>query len=290
MTAELQHPDLHWFFPRERLKGDAADDAQEIREDMADAVHERVEANGLYQGSTGSEGIFVGTIRALVQIATMSPAMASRKVIIVGDAEQMVVQEGSDQAANAFLKLLEEPPANTTIILTSSEAGALLPTIRSRVVAFRAASLSDAEVRTFIENPTVRDRLDLGADPIDEVLDFAAGSPGRLIDREAWKTALAQADRIIEAAAAPDRGPRMRVALSQGAAGARGKFSDTLDALTVRLHKRARIAAQRGDDVAALGASKAIHVVEDAKEHAYHNVNPQLITADILRQISPYVR
>jgi DNA polymerase-3 subunit delta' len=47
----------------------------------------------------------------------------------------MVPQEGADAAANAFLKLLEEPPADTTLILTSSEPGALLPTIRSRVVA-----------------------------------------------------------------------------------------------------------------------------------------------------------
>ena len=38
----------------------------------------------------------------------------------------------------------------------------------------------------------------------------------------------------------------MRVALSQGASGARGKFSDTLDALTVLLHERARSAAARG--------------------------------------------
>ena len=43
----------------------------------------------------------------------MSPAMAARKVFVVGDAERMVAQEGADQAANAFLKLLEEPPAGT---------------------------------------------------------------------------------------------------------------------------------------------------------------------------------
>jgi DNA polymerase III subunit delta' len=289
MTGEMHHPDLHWFFPRERLKNNA-DDVEAIREDMAGAIRERVENGGLYESSAGNEGIFVSTIRALVRTASMSPAMARRKVLIVGDAEQMIVQEGSDQAANAFLKLLEEPPADTTIILTSSEAGALLPTIRSRVVAVRAAPLADDEVRAFVEDPNVLDRLDLGADPVDEIVRLAAGAPGRLVGREAWKAALAQADRIIEAATGPDRGPRMRVALSQGAAGARGKFSDTLDALTVRLHERARTAAKRGDDAAALGASKAIHVVEDAKENAYHNVNPQLIAADILRQIAAYVR
>ena len=72
---------------------------------------------------------------------------ASRKVFIIGDAEQMVSQEGSDEAANALLKLLEEPPANTTIVLTSSEPGALLPTIRSRVVNVRVAPLHRARRR-----------------------------------------------------------------------------------------------------------------------------------------------
>ena len=38
-------------------------------------------------------------------------------------------------AAKRFSQLLEEPPADTTIVLTSSEAGALLPTIRARVIA-----------------------------------------------------------------------------------------------------------------------------------------------------------
>jgi DNA polymerase-3 subunit delta' len=117
MSASAQHPDLHWFFPRPRLK-DTDPDLATIRQDMAEAVVERLENGGVYEPPGGDEGIFVATVRALVQSATISPAMARRKVFIVGDAERMVAQEGSDQAANAFLKLLEEPPADTTIILT----------------------------------------------------------------------------------------------------------------------------------------------------------------------------
>ena len=47
--------------------------------------------------------------------------------MVIGDAERMVVQEGTDVAANAFLKLLEEPLPDTTLLLTSSDPGALLP-------------------------------------------------------------------------------------------------------------------------------------------------------------------
>ena len=46
MTAEVWHPDLHWFFPRERLKKNP-DDIEEIRDDMATAVRERVENDGI---------------------------------------------------------------------------------------------------------------------------------------------------------------------------------------------------------------------------------------------------
>jgi DNA polymerase-3 subunit delta' len=287
MSNELRHPDLHWFFPRERLKKNP-DDIEEIRDDMAEAIRDRLDTNeGVYEGSTGDEGLFIGTIRALVQTASMSPALAKRKVLIVGDAEQMIVQEGSDQAANAFLKLLEEPPADTTIVLTSSEPGALLPTIRSRVVTVRVAPVTEAEVGAFLSDPTVEEHLDLGNNArTDEITRLAGGAPGRLVSRESWNLALASAEKILEAATTPDRGPKMRIALSQGAAGARGKFSETLDALTVLLHDRAKSASKRGDEGLALNAAKAIQAVEDAKEHAYHNVNPQLLTAGLLRQIA----
>src|SRR6185503_7927917 len=164
----------------------------------------------------GDESIFITTTQALVQTATMAPAMGRRKVLVVGDAERMVAQEGSDQAANAFLKLLEEPPADTTVILTSSEPGALLPTIRSRVVAVRVGPLGDEEVLAFLADPTVTDHLDLSEYSPDDLVRLAHGAPGRLIDREAWETALAQAQRLLDAAASPDRGTRMRVALTQG--------------------------------------------------------------------------
>ncbi len=124
LTESLLHPDLHWLFPRPRLKGSSDPDLADIREDMAEGIAERLANGGLYESPGGDEGIFVAAIRGIVQTAALKPAMARRKVFIIGDAERMVSQEGSDQAANAFLKLLEEPPADTTVILTSSEPGA----------------------------------------------------------------------------------------------------------------------------------------------------------------------
>ena len=120
LSAELRHPDLHWFFPRPRPK-DTDPEIEDVLVDCAEAIAERVEGSGLYPSPSGSDGIYIATVRAIVQVAAKSPAMARRKVFVIGDAERMVPQEGSEFAANAILKLLEEPPTDTHIILTSSE-------------------------------------------------------------------------------------------------------------------------------------------------------------------------
>ena len=290
LAVKLHHPDLHWYFPRPRLKGSDPDLA-DVRHDIAEGIAERLENGGLYEPPGGDEALYVATVRAIVQSAVMSPAMGRKKVFVIGDAERMVAQEGSDQAANAFLKLLEEPPADTTLILTSSEPGALLPTIRSRSVSVRVAALADADVRAFLADETVANRLDLSSEQAtSELVRFAGGAPGKLVAREAWETAIRQARRLLDAAQSLDRGTRMRAALSQGASGARGKYADTLDALIVLLHDRSAAAAVKGNEREAAGAARAIDAIEDAKEQADRNVNPQLVTAGLLRQIAPLMR
>jgi DNA polymerase-3 subunit delta' len=290
-AAELCHPDLRWVYPRPRLK-DADASAKEVEQDYAEATAERVKAGGLYAAPSGSEAIFVATVRAVVQQAAMSPAMGRRKVFVVGDAERMVPQEGAEAAANAFLKLLEEPPADTTLILTSSEPGALLATIRSRVVAVRVPPLPERDVLAFLADSGVAAALDAdrglpkGAA---ERARLAAGAPGSLIGRGEQVAADEAARRLLEAATAP-RAARFRIAFAQGGARARGAYSDVLDALTALLHERARDAARRRDDRAALGAARAVDGVERAKALAAGNVNPSLVTASLLRALSASLR
>ena len=76
-----------------------------------------------------SSTIKVDQIRQLSQKINLSTTRSQHKVIIIEDAEQM-----NKSAANALLKTLEEPPAKVIIILTTSEIGRLLPTIKSRCV------------------------------------------------------------------------------------------------------------------------------------------------------------
>lgn len=284
--GELTHPDLHWVFPRPRLK-DSDPDLEQVRDDYGEAIAERAADNGLYPAPSGSEGIYVATVRSLVQRASMSPAMGSRKVMIVGDAERMVPQEGADMAANAFLKLLEEPPADTTIILTSSEPGALLATIRSRVIAVRVGPVADDQVRAFVEDPLVRKRLDsLRKASSAERVRAATGAPGRLLTGEADAKATVNARRIIDAATGARSSLHHSTAMQQGAASARGAFSDTLEALVALLGERTREALHRNDDRAAAAASKAVDAVLRAQTNATGNVSPQLITSRLIRDLS----
>ncbi|HSJ65248.1 MAG TPA: hypothetical protein VK922_15255 [Gemmatimonadaceae bacterium] len=271
----LAHPDLRWFFPRERLTTDAS--PQEVQEHLAEAIAERVQAHGLYERPSGREAIHVATVRALVQLAVMTPTLARRKVFIVGDAERMVAQEGSDQAANAFLKLLEEPPADTTIILTTSEPGALLPTIRSRVIALRATPLSDAEMRAFLDHPLVREAVRPTADAVR----LAAGAPGALIGAESRAAAVEAARQLLEAAP-KGRAAWSRAALAVPAAQARGFFTDVLDSLLLLLADRQRAALAQQQATQAVSISEAIDAVERAKERASNNANPQLVAADLI--------
>jgi DNA polymerase-3 subunit delta' len=290
-TRELAHPDLLWVFPRPRLK-DSDPSLEDVRDDYAEAIAERVGAHGLYPPPSGTDGIYVATVRAVVRAAALSPALASRKVFVVGDAERMVSQVGSEEAANAFLKLLEEPPADTTVILTSSEPGALLPTIRSRVIAVRVTPLPDSVVREFLAAPFVKSYLKAESSKAstEELIHAAGGAPGRVLAATLLRDATLQAQRLLDAATSPDRAAQYRVAFGQGAARARGSFTDSLNALEVLLHDRVRTAAGSGNDSLATGAAKALELVERTKEQAAGNVNPQLLAAGLLREMSELMK
>tara|TARA_R100000027_G_scaffold65118_2_gene59289 strand:- start:2353 stop:3075 length:723 start_codon:yes stop_codon:yes gene_type:complete len=76
--------------------------------------------------------IGVDAMRRLVRTVSHSANQGGRKVGIILDADRMNLQ-----AANAFLKTLEEPPSDTTLFLLSTRPNDLLDTIRSRCMSFK---------------------------------------------------------------------------------------------------------------------------------------------------------
>lgn len=288
------HPDLHWFFPRPRLKdGDAS--AAEVEADLSEAINERVGDDGLWppvHGAGAPVGIYMATVLALLKMASLRPAMAKRSVFVVGDAEKMVSQEGADQAANAFLKLLEEPPEGTTLILTTSEPGALLPTIRSRVVSVRVPRLSQNEIEEFLDDPAVVRRF--ANERRGELIVRAHGAPGALLASDSDSDAFKSAGAILEAALAGDspeaRSMRIAVAARQGVSGARGSFAAMLDALSVLLGEHTRQLLTSDNEVQAQKTASTLMAVEEAKLRANGNVSPQLITASLLADLHQILR
>jgi DNA polymerase-3 subunit delta' len=69
----------------------------------------------------------IDQVRKLLGLLAMKPHSAKQRVVIIADSHSM-----NPEAANALLKVLEEPPANTTLILTAIQKSDLLPTILSR--------------------------------------------------------------------------------------------------------------------------------------------------------------
>jgi DNA polymerase-3 subunit delta' len=286
-ALDLTHPDLTWVFPRPRPK-DSDSDPDDVAADLAEAGAERASRHGLYAPPPGNEGIYVATVRFLVRQAAKTPALAARKVFVVGDADRMAQQEGAEVAANAFLKLLEEPPADTNIILTTSAVGALLPTIRSRVVAMRVPRLDESTMRALLSDPAVEEALRRPGFPstVAERLLLAQGAPGALLATGVRQSAIEAAMRMLDAAGSANRAEVLKLAFVQGQSGARGGFSDTLDALTLALYERMRTRTEARDNLGAAAASRAMDFVEEAKRLADANVSPQLITARLLTDLT----
>ena len=89
----------------------------------------------------GKQFVTVDQIRAMNADACVLPNEAARKVYILDEADKMKTPE----AQNAALKTLEEPPAGVIFLLCAENAGALLPTVRSRCVELNTNSEKSAE-------------------------------------------------------------------------------------------------------------------------------------------------
>jgi DNA polymerase-3 subunit delta' len=88
----------------------------------------------------GARAIRIAAIRELERQAALRPVLGHRKVFILDDADRM-----TGEAPQAFLKTLEEPPAQTVLILVLSRAQALPATVLSRCQRVRFASRAEGQ-------------------------------------------------------------------------------------------------------------------------------------------------
>jgi DNA polymerase-3 subunit delta' len=282
----LAHPDVHWLVPIPRPKAaDVDKQVDEAAEALADLMAERRETP-LYGPPDGMASHALASVRLLQREAALTPVEGRRRVFILGDAERLVPQESAQEAANALLKLLEEPPADAVFVLTAVDARRLLPTIRSRSVPLRLSRLSDADVRAFLLRHV--SPAPAGA-ALDAKVQAAAGSIGAAVTAGDDGGKAREAVAALLDAVKGGSAQRLERALKQSPWSARGDFSAMLDALADTLGDAARVASggtsRRPLPVALRGPRElapllaAIDRVAEVREAAAGNVNPQLLLA-----------
>jgi len=303
-ALRLEHPDLQWFFPLPRPKGASGPEklATALEEARIEELAERAR-KGIWVATPGEPaGLYLAQIRTLARMAVTRPALGRRKIFLIGQAEHLVSQDASQEAANALLKLLEEPPPDVTLILTAADPDELLPTIRSRLLPVALRPLADTEVAAFLTEVVGTPAQDAA-----RIATLAQGAIGRALGflpqdgAEGPLEAVRQRARaLLEAAVAPGPVPRYAAAHATAPAGARGGFTEVLEALAGWLRDLASYAAgadghlinpdakdflaglaRRVRDPAAT-APAAIRLVDRAGALASGNVNPQLILAWLL--------
>jgi DNA polymerase-3 subunit delta' len=89
--------------------------------------------------------IGIDSIRDLIHTIHKKPFLATLKSVIIDQADLM-----TEEASNALLKILEEPPGNANLFLVTSKPASLLPTIRSRSQIFRFSAISSPELESLL--------------------------------------------------------------------------------------------------------------------------------------------
>jgi DNA polymerase-3 subunit delta' len=123
-------------------------------------------------GTALARNISVDQVRALGDLFDMTPALSPWRAVVID-----TVDELEKSAANALLKMLEEPPANCLFLLVSHVPGRLLPTVRSRCRRLEFQPLDDDAMTSVLE----RELPDLTAKDRARLLLLARGSVGRAL-------------------------------------------------------------------------------------------------------------
>ena len=110
-------------------------------------------------------------IRDIRDKVNFAPVEGRRKVYIIDEAHML-----TDQASNAFLKTLEEPPSHVIFILCTTEANRILPTIVSRCQRFDFRRLPSDRIYQRLSEITEGEGASVAPDALRLVARYAAGS------------------------------------------------------------------------------------------------------------------
>ncbi|MCI8554743.1 MAG: ATP-binding protein [Clostridiales bacterium] len=161
----------------------------------AAGVHPDIRREG---GDGAARSFHIDVVRSVRDDAYILPNEAPRRVMILTGVQGM-----TDQAQNALLKILEEPPAQVVFVLTCDNRSALLPTVLSRTLCVTLGPVTGEEAL-----PVLRERLPGRSDTeLLSSLQLFGGLIGpavRGLDDGSFQKILELTPRIAAAVAAPD--------------------------------------------------------------------------------------
>ncbi|MGI8706161.1 MAG: DNA polymerase III subunit delta' [Sphingomicrobium sp.] len=179
-----------------------------------------------------ARNITVDQVREVGEFLGLTPALSPWRVVVID-----TVDELEKAAANALLKMLEEPPPNTIFFLVSHAPGRLLPTIRSRCRRLQLQPLSDAAMTSVLETrlPEMSEAERLAPIPM------AAGSVGRALAFSSLDLGpLERSAAAILREGDPDNSKRSALASQLGRKTAADRYAAFLDVLPSLVAHEAR--------------------------------------------------
>lgn len=146
-------------------------DSPVLRQTASGASHNLLHLTRPVDARTGrvKSAITVDEVRRAGHFLSQTSGTGNWRIVVIDPADDM-----NRSAANAILKILEEPPAKTLFLVLSHAPGKLLPTIRSRCMPLRLSPLDPVAMQSGLEMLGLTD----GQDPavVDAVVSQAAGS------------------------------------------------------------------------------------------------------------------
>ena len=148
MFDNLQHPNVQFIFSLPAGKStDSKSDSpySKLDDSQLDEIKEQItlKSKDYYHkiAVSGGTQIKISSIREVKRNLSMSASVEGRRCIIIIRADEM-----TSESSNAFLKTLEEPQENVTILMVTSRHDSILPTILSRCQQLHCPPLADEEI------------------------------------------------------------------------------------------------------------------------------------------------
>jgi DNA polymerase-3 subunit delta' len=186
------------------------------------------------KGEGLARNISVDQVRSLGDLFDLSPAMSPWRMAVID-----TVDELEPSGANALLKMLEEPPANSLFLLVSHAPGRLLPTIRSRCRRLDFQPLDDDAMTSILDAQAP----ELNAAERQRIVTMSFGSAGRALAFAGLELAkLEDAAIAILRQGDPTNARRSDLALELGKKGAAERYAAFLELAPSLIAREARLA------------------------------------------------